>query len=145
MNVNILGSRPRSLFSGCCGHRSFLGGEGESVLPPVCLSMQRHERVLCVFLTWALWVHGQVVSQLTLEHLKCFRRSRFATTVSAMCVDQTRPKSCGVLQVFNVTVCLTLCPSGLCSHGRVTLIGLHSHPHRHAAILTGGDFGNVLT
>ena len=78
-----------------------------------------------------------------LEHLRCFRRSRFSTTVSATCVDQTRPKSCGVHHVFDVIVCLTLCPSGLCSQVRITLVGIHSHPHRHAAFLTGGDFGHL--
>ena len=90
------------------------------------------------FLTRAV----QVVSQLTLEHLRCFRRSRFATTVSATCVDQTRPKTCGVHHVFDVIVCLTLCPSGLCSQVRVTLVGLQP-PHRHAAFLTRGDFGHL--
>ena len=142
MNVNILGSRPRSLFSGCC-QSFFEGGENLFYLLSIC-PCKRHERwVWCVFLTRALWVHVQVVSQLTLEHLRCFRISRSSTTVSATCVDQTRPKSCGVRHVFDVIVCLTLCPSGLCSQVRIILVGLHSHPHRQAAFLTGGDFGHL--
>ena len=94
---------------------------------------------MCLLDAGTLGTRASGVTTNILEHLRCFRRSRFSSTVSATCVDQTRPKSCGVHHVFDVIVCLTLCPSGLCSQVRITLVGIHSHPHRHAAFLTGGD------
>ena len=52
MDVNILGSRPRSLFSGCCGNLCFFRRRGR-----ICFTTRPSVP--------ALWVHVQVVSQLT--------------------------------------------------------------------------------